>query len=225
MTENSQRLPRSLVVDLLVIFGAAAALTLVAMLFDLDRRIAPRILQPGAGLGEMAESASVASFVAAGLGLLLLAVPALRRRWPLAARAAGVFAATLLIAVLAIIGAMKTEINRPRPDQTRELGGDYGFRQPFDSEPDCDCKAFPSNAAGFGFVLASPYFVLRRRWPGLAVALLVAGLAWGGLIGYGRMVAGRHWLTDIVWSAAVVLAVASLLGHLTVAWRSERHAT
>lgn len=64
--------------------------------------------------------------------------------------------------------------------------------------------------------------MLRRRWPALAYALLVAGLAWGGVIGYGRMVAGRHWLTDIVWSAAVVLAVGSVLAHLTVAWRSER---
>jgi hypothetical protein len=41
-----------------------------------------------------------------------------------------------------------------------------------------------------------------------------------GLVGYWRVVAGRRWLTDIIWSAVIVLAV-TVLPHLTVRWRAD----
>jgi membrane-associated PAP2 superfamily phosphatase len=213
--------PRSVWIDGAVILGSAVLITAASNLLDLDRRIARAILVLGSPLGNLAETASVLSFVIMAAGLGFLAVPPLRRRWPIAARSAGVFAATLLIAVLGLIMSIKTEINRPRPDQTIEFGGSNEYRAPWASDPTCDCKAFPSSAAGFAFVVAAPYFVLRRRMPALAWSVLGLGLAWGMLVGYWRMVAGRHWSTDIVWSAAIVLLVASLLSHLTLSWRSE----
>jgi membrane-associated PAP2 superfamily phosphatase len=213
--------PRSVWIDVAVILGSAMLITAASILLDLDRRVARATLDLGSALGNRAETASVASFVIMAAGLTFLAVPALRRRWPLVARSAGVFAATLLIAVLGLIMSIKTEINRPRPDQTIEFGGSNAYRSPWASDPTCDCKAFPSSAAGFAFVIAAPYFVLRRRRPALAWGALALGLAWGMLVGYWRMVAGRHWATDILWSAAIVLLVASLLSHLTLSWRPE----
>lgn len=214
--------PRGLWIDGAVILGVAVLVTLASVRLDLDRRIARAILVIGSPLGDRAETASVASFVIMAAGLVVLAIPPLRRRWPIVARSAGVFAATLLIAVLGLIMSIKTEINRPRPDQTIEFGGAQEYRSPWASDPTCDCKAFPSSAAGFAFVVAAPYFVLRRRTPALAWSVLGLGLAWGMLVGYWRMVAGRHWSTDIVWSAAIVLLVASLLSHLTLSWHRER---
>jgi membrane-associated PAP2 superfamily phosphatase len=213
--------PAALWADLAVIVGGGVLLTGVSALLDLDRRVARAIMQLGSPLGDQAESAAAASVAICAAWLVVLAVPPLRRRWPLLARCGALFASTLLIAVLALIMSIKNEIDRPRPDETREFGGVNEYRGPFRSAPTCDCKAFPSSAAGFAFVIATPYFVLRRRWPALAWSILGAGLAWGGLVGYWRMVAGRHWLTDIAWAAVIVLAVASVLSHLSVRWRAE----
>ena len=213
--------PRGLWDDVALILGSTVVVTAVSILLDLDRRIARAVLELGSPLGNRAESAATASVVIMAAGLAFLAVPPLRRHWPLVARSAGVFAATLLIAVLGLVMSIKTEINRPRPDQTIEFGGANEYRSPWASDPTCDCKAFPSSAAGFAFVVAAPYFVLRRRLPALAWSVLGLGLAWGMLVGYWRMVAGRHWATDILWSAAIVLLVASLLSHLTLSWRRD----
>ena len=220
-TGTATTVPRGLWADVAVILGFAVLITAASILLDLDRRIARAVLDLGSPLGNLAESAAVASFVITAAGLAFLAVPPLRRRWPLVARGAGVFAATLLIAVLGLIMGLKAEINRPRPDQTIEFGGANEYRSPWASDPACDCKAFPSSAAGFAFVVAAPYFVLRRRLPALAWSVLGLGLGWGVLVGYWRMVAGRHWATDILWSAAIVLLVASLLSHLTLSWRRD----
>jgi membrane-associated PAP2 superfamily phosphatase len=215
------RWPRTLRRDLAVILGGSVLYTALSMLLDLDRRVARAILQPDSPLGALAEDAAAGAFAIAALALVVLAVPFLRRRWPAAARCGAVFAATLLIAVLGLILAMKSEIDRPRPDETIGFGGENPYRHPWGSDPACGCKSFPSSAAGFGFLLAAPYFVLRRRRPGLAWGVLIAGLAAGFLLGYWRMVPGRHWLTDVLWSGAIVLAVASVLSHLAVAWRAD----
>jgi membrane-associated PAP2 superfamily phosphatase len=213
--------PSSLWIDVAVIFGAALVITLLSVGLDIDLRIARAIQELGSPLGNRAEAAASLSFVLAALALIFLAIPPLRRGSPLATRSAAVLAATLFVAVLGVIMSVKNEINRPRPDQIVEFGGENEYRSPFASDPKCDCKAFPSSAAGFAFVIAAPFFVLRRRMPALAWGLLAVGLAWGFLVGYWRMVAGRHWATDIVWSAAIVLLVASLLSHLSLRWRSD----
>jgi membrane-associated PAP2 superfamily phosphatase len=207
--------------DAAIILGVAVAITVASVLFDADRRIAHAITELGSPLGNRAESASTLSFVLCAVALLAIAIAPLRRGWPLIARICAVFATTLLIAVLGVIMSIKNEINRPRPDQTVEFGGQQEYRHPFASDPTCDCKAFPSSAAGFAFVVATPYFILRRRMPALAWSVLAVGLGWGMLVGYWRMVAGRHWSTDIIWSAAIVLLVGSILAHLTVRWRPD----
>lgn len=160
------------------------------------------------------------TFMLAVVALAWLAVPPLRRRYPLATRCAAVLVGTLLIANLGVISNLKIERDRPRPSEVIEFGGAYPYKPPFGDEA-CDCKSFPSSAAGFGFLPATPFFVLRRRWPRAAYACLIVGLGWGAYIGYGRMVANMHWLSDIVWSAAFVLLTASVLSQVSVSWRRE----
>jgi hypothetical protein len=50
--------------------------------------------------------------------------------------------------------------------------------------------------------------VLRRRRRRAAWAFLAAGVAWGGLMGAARMMAGGHFLSDVVWSAGMTWLVA-----------------
>jgi len=153
------------------------------------------------------------------LVLVWLAVPTLRRKWPLLSRCLSIYVLTLLIAVLGGITNLKTETNRPRPLQVSQFDGPYAYQVPFGFDPDCSkCKAFPSSSAGWGFLLATPFFVLRRKRRPLAIGFGVAGLGLGWFIGYARIVSGNHWITDVVWSMALVGIVASVLAHLTVEW-------
>jgi len=203
----------------LAIIAITSAVSALAIAFDLDQILARRVFDPGRpGMRGFTNQLSSYSILAALLGVGGLCVPALRRRWPFVARCIGVFAGTLVIAVLAIVMNLKSELDRPRPNEVVEFGGEYSYRWPF-AYADCGCKSFPSSAAAFGYLVATPFFVLRRRSPRVAVAFLVVGLAWGSYIGYGRMVANMHWLTDIVWSAGLVLATASLLARIDLSWR------
>lgn len=214
-------MPRSLRIDLAVLLGGSIVLSVVAEALEIDLRIARALYDPATGLAALAETLSEYSFPIACILLGLTIVPPLRRRFPLAARSGAVFAVTLVVGVLALIINLKTELDRPRPVQIQEFGGELTYQPPFGSDPACSgCKSFPSSAAGFGFLMATPFFVLRRAYPNGARSLLAAGLAWGAFIGYGRVVAGAHWATDILWSATIVLLVATIVSHLDLAWRS-----
>lgn len=210
--------PRGLWVDIAGILGTAILLSLLCVLGGVDLQLARLVHDPSrTEVRDYTNMLSSYSFVIAAACLLWLAVPPLRRRFPLTARCAGVFVATLLIAVLGLIMNLKVERDRPRPNEVVEFGGQLPYVPPFGDAP-CSCKSFPSSAAGFGYLLATPFFVLRRRRPAVARAFLAAGLAWGSYIGYGRMVANMHWLSDVVWSAALVLSTAAILSRIRVDW-------
>jgi membrane-associated PAP2 superfamily phosphatase len=51
----------------------------------------------------------------------------------------------------------------------------------------------------------SPFFLfyLKRNYK-LSALFLTAGLTAGVIIGYGRIVLGAHFLTDVIWSAAII---------------------
>jgi hypothetical protein len=59
-----------------------------------------------------------------------------------------------------------------------------------------------------GFYLATPYLLLRRRRRGAAWAVLGIGVGYGGMMGAARMMAGGHFLSDVVWSAGMTWLVA-----------------
>ncbi len=213
-----RRAPVTLWVDVGVILGLAISISMLCVFAGVDLRLARLVHDPARPeIRDYTNMLSSYSFVVATACLAWLAVPALRRNYPLVSRCAGVFVMTLLVAVLGFIINLKIERDRPRPSEVVEFGGQLPYTPPFGDAP-CACKSFPSSAAGFGYLLATPFFVLRRTRPSLARAFLVAGLAWGSYIGYGRMVANMHWLSDIVWSAALVLATASILSQIKATW-------
>ncbi len=219
--ERTPRAPREIWVEVTVILGLAVAISLLCVFAGVDVRLAHLVYDPDRPeIRDYTNMLSSYSFVVAVICLAWLAIPPLRRNYPLVARSGGVFVMTLLIAVLGLTINLKIERDRPRPSEVVEFGGELSYTPPFGDAP-CACKSFPSSAAGFGYLLATPFFVLRRKQPVVARAFLIAGLAWGTYIGYGRMVANMHWLSDIVWSAALVLATASILSQIKVTWLPE----
>lgn len=209
---------RGLLIDSAAILGAAVVISLPAVYLGLDLALAHAVHLPDRPeLREWGNRTADIAFVAAILAIAWLAVPAARRRYPLASRCAAVYVGTLLIAAMGIITNLKIARDRPRPNEVVQFGGQYEYKPPFGDEA-CPCKSFPSSAAGFAYLASTPYFVLRRRHPAAARAFLIGGLIWGSLVGYVRMAANMHWLTDIVWSAAFVLITAGALSRVSVTW-------
>jgi len=102
----------------------------------------------------------------------------------------------------------KDHYGRPRPREVVELGGQERFLPVWSLGSDRQAKSFPCGHCAIGFYLSTPWLVLRRRRRGLAAGFLVAGLAWGAVMGAARMMAGGHFLSDVIWSGGMVWLVA-----------------
>jgi len=97
----------------------------------------------------------------------------------------------------------------------------YGGQQPYirllDPVPEGARRGhcWPGGHSSGGFGLMTLYFVFRRRKPRVARVCLAAGLAYGLLLGMGRVVQGAHFVSHIFWAAlvcwAVILALYELL--------------
>jgi membrane-associated PAP2 superfamily phosphatase len=127
-----------------------------------------------------------------------------------------------------INGVLKAEWGRPVPRDVVDFGGHYAYRHisnPGVSGPPergGDGRSFPSGHASIAFWTTAFYFLLRRRRPQIAFAVLSATLGFGALVAFARVGAGRHFISDVVWSGIIVLAVNCLLYHALVFWQSRR---
>ncbi len=137
---------------------------------------------------------------------------------------------TLLLAAALGVGwlvhdVVKEVFNRPRPQQVTELGGSYAFVPAFRAGEQCrDCVSFVSGHAAGGYVymawglLGTP--AVRRRW-------FRIGLAAGSLLGAVRILQGGHFLSDVLFAAALMWLCCWLLREtlLRVAcWVQQRKA-
>jgi membrane-associated PAP2 superfamily phosphatase len=71
--------------------------------------------------------------------------------------------------------------------------------------------SFPCGHCSVGFMFAAGWWIWRRRRRGWAGAALAGGLALGFLLGVGRLAAGAHFFSDIVWSALLAFGVLHVL--------------
>jgi membrane-associated PAP2 superfamily phosphatase len=150
----------------------------------------------------------VPAWVVAVGALVLLVVS----KWkPVLAARRRVFLFLVLVMVvgpgLVVNSAFKEHWGRPRPMDLPRFGGDYSFVTVWDKGDPDRGQSFPSGHASTGFYFFALYFALRGRsrwaWFWLAFAL-----AFGSLMGVARMIQGKHFLSDVVWSAGFVYLVA-----------------
>lgn len=92
---------------------------------------------------------------------------------------------------------------RPRPCDTVAFGGVRPFVPPGIPAP-TEGRSFPSGHASMGFFLMAPAFFLYRCNKRLALWFVLLGLSAGTMIGLGRIVQGRHFASDVVWSAGMI---------------------
>ncbi len=125
----------------------------------------------------------------------------------------------MFLVVLFLIGpglvvnvGFKQTWGRPRPSQVRQFGGERDFLPV--GTPGSGMhrnSSFPSGHAATAFYLIAPAFVVRSRRPRLAAGLAAAGGLFGALMGLARIAQGGHWVSDVLWSAAVVYFTAVIL--------------
>jgi membrane-associated PAP2 superfamily phosphatase len=127
----------------------------------------------------------------------------------------------LFLVLVAAIGpgllvnvVFKDHYGRPRPREVQELGGEDRFLPVWVKGHDPQAKSFPCGHCSMGFYLSTPYLVLRRRRRAAALAFLVSGIGFGFALGAARMMAGGHFLSDVVWSGGMVWLVALALYRL-----------
>jgi lipid A 4'-phosphatase len=107
---------------------------------------------------------------------------------------------------------LKEHVDRPRPSQLVEFGGDQQFVAAFDwRDTDQRGHAFVSGHAAFAFFLMAIGWIdarRRRRW-------MFAALGFGAVMGLARMDPGQHFLSDVVFAFYVVYACTSVAWWLT----------
>lgn len=148
------------------------------------------------------------------LGLLCLLIYNLVRR-----RAVGPFDTRAVLFMFAVLGlgpglvvnaVFKEHWGRARPRDIVEFGGTRTFTPAFVISDQCERNcSFVSGHASLPFAFAALGFLLRRRrW-----AVYAGAAAFGGLVGFGRIVQGAHFLSDVVFSGVFVFLIAYLLAH------------
>lgn len=157
------------------------------------------------------ESAPWVTALLAIVGSALL-VGGLSRRGARQLRLHGLFllAAIALGPGLLVNAVFKDHGGRPRPRHLVEFGGHSSYVAPLQWS-DQHGKSFPCGHCSIGYLYAAGWWSWRRRHPWRAVVSLIFGLSLGTLLGLGRIAAGAHFLSDVVWSALIAYGVAHVL--------------
>jgi lipid A 4'-phosphatase len=148
------------------------------------------------------------SLLLGGLAAFALSLIPSRRHWR------GAAALVLLSVAIGpgLIGnaVLKDHWRHPRPRDLVELGGSAHYvASPLIGRE--GGASFPCGHCTVGFLYGLGWWIFRRRHPRCAAASLAAGLLVGALLGAGRMAAGAHFLSDVIWSALLAFGVTHIL--------------
>jgi lipid A 4'-phosphatase len=128
-----------------------------------------------------------------------------------------IFAVLLLaLAPGLMVQTLKATWGRPRPIELRIFNGSRQFEYSSPFNPNItvtmhenDGNSFPSGHAAIGFYMLVLYFVFNRR-----KSLLLVGLVYGGLMAFGRLAQGAHFLSDVLTSLFIVYITAEALSKI-----------
>lgn len=204
---RQQASQRSLAVRLLILAGlCAAGVAVLGALFylsdrfnDLDSRTTARLLaETGSGAESLADAAADAANVVPLL-VLMAGVTGLGLYW----RRPAWLAAGLAVFVAANLTTQLMKVVLSHPRVQGELGASYPV-----------LIGYPSGHTTAAFSVGAALWLVAP--PGRRTVAGLVGLAYGSLVGIGVIVAGWHFVSDVVGAVLVVgfwlaLAVAALV--------------
>ncbi|MAI07468.1 MAG: hypothetical protein CMF61_00780 [Magnetococcales bacterium] len=214
--------------DVFIILATGLVFTGFAFFFDIDERLATYIYNPDSGLGWfLRQYSQMPMIVVSVIFLIFILTPPLRKKYPYLRHTALIWLFTLLFgAGLLVHTALKDTIDRPRPRETVLLGGTqeftgaFGIQKEYNQAAEFNGKSFPSGHVAMASMLLVPFFALRRRKPKVAQGVLMVGILYGLLVGYGRMLLGAHFFTDVIWGVLCV-ALTAAIGSSFITPRSD----
>jgi lipid A 4'-phosphatase len=109
-------------------------------------------------------------------------------------------------------GLLKPLWGRPRPRQIVQFGSTQPYRPWWRPGGPGGGRSFPSGHAAMAYSLVAGASLLscrRRVWPHRLA--LAGALAYGTLMGLGRIIQGGHFVSDVVWSGGLMCAVVATL--------------
>ncbi len=118
--------------------------------------------------------------------------------------------ASLIVGPGILVNAVfKDHWGRARPSQILEFGGDALFTPPWMVAGQCaeNCS-FMSGHGALGFWAVAVAFLAQPPWRGRAV---LAALLFGAGVGAVRVIQGGHFLSDVVYAAALTISVSWVL--------------
>jgi lipid A 4'-phosphatase len=109
---------------------------------------------------------------------------------------------------LVVNAIFKDNWGRARPSEIVEFGGTKQFTPPFIITDQCErnCSFVSGHAAGGFYLLAFTLLMRRHR-----ILAMYAATAFGLFVGFGRIVQGRHFLSDVIFSGFFTYTVILLL--------------
>ncbi|WP_411827184.1 phosphatase PAP2 family protein [Luteolibacter sp. AS25] len=108
---------------------------------------------------------------------------------------------------------LKNNWGRPRPSQLAEFGGSFSFEPVVWMDFASSGKSFPCGHATMGFFFFAVALVLPAAWKWRRYAVGGFGFLLGGALGFARIAQGGHFLSDVIWAAAVMWFVSLGLFH------------
>lgn len=113
-----------------------------------------------------------------------------------------------LLCFFAVNRGMKLFFARVRPSDLLRGEIDYTLAGPFSQYEFVDALSKGSFASGHTttalVLLPLAFLALNRAWK-TAPVLFILALAWGLIVGWGRVINGSHYPTDILWAAVVCI--------------------
>lgn len=202
--------------DLIIIFGVAGALTLISIVLNLDPTLAKLTYAPQSTFAHIMKEYAPKPFIwVSVLGIAFISIPQLRSKFPLINQVTLVWLFAIIFgAGILVHNILKDGFERPRPNDSVVLGGEAPFIQPLNlngkAPEEFRGVSFPSGHVASAAIIIAAFYPLRRRKPKLAKQVLTIGLTSAAVMGLGRMTAGAHYFTDVVWATASVALMAAI---------------
>jgi lipid A 4'-phosphatase len=204
--------------------AALLIISIVFVLFDLDRKISGYLFRPHVGFYMRHQPLWVWLYEYGTLPGVALALAALMgwgasfwvERLKPYRRPCLLVVLTIVIAAGLLVNAVfKHYWGRPRPNQTIEFGGYWDYRNIFPPGTPGKGRSFPCGHCAMGFVFLSMWG-FRRQCKPLAVGGAVTGIVLGGLLSATRVVQGGHFVSDTIWSLGLVTMTTTVLYDLII---------
>jgi lipid A 4'-phosphatase len=121
---------------------------------------------------------------------------------------------------LLVNGILKETWARPRPGMVTEFGGDYAFMPWWDPRGSCDSNcSFVSGETSSAVWMIAPAVVAPLPWR--YAALGAAGL-YGLVFAFIRLLAGGHFMSDVIFAAVFTGLVIWVVHGLLFRWPATR---